>query len=225
MTRALIHDLYAKPMSGEAIEAASFSTIDRETPPHNLPAGPWNIVQRLIHTTGDPRVLDEFRISPDAIDAGIAALRRGSPIITDSNMARVGISIARLRTVCSSYTPDHVRCFVADPEVAADAKTHGLPRSLFAVRRARSLLDGAIACFGNAPVGLMELSRLVLEEGLRPALIIAMPVGFIHVVESKEESMRLGLPFVALTGRRGGSPMAVATIHALCTLAAAGDTP
>ena len=75
--------------------------------------------------------------------------------------------------------------------------------------------------FGNAPIGLLELNRLIIEENIRPALVVAMPVGFVHVVESKQELMSLGVPFIALEGRRGGSTLAVSVIHALCSLAAA----
>jgi precorrin isomerase len=108
---------------------------------------------------------------------------------------------------------------VADEDVVQQALETGLPRSLFAVRKARSILDKSIAVFGNAPVALMELSRLIVEEGVKPSLVIAMPVGFVHVVESKDELMSLKIPYIAIAGRRGGSPLAVATLHALCSLA------
>ncbi len=87
------------------------------------------------------------------------------------------------------------------------------------MRKAREFLDGGIAVFGNAPVALLELNRLIMEEGISPALVIAMPVGFVHVTESKEELMSLRAPYIAIAGRRGGSPLAVATLHALCSLA------
>ena len=98
----------------------------------------------------------------------------------------------------------------------------GLPRSLFAVRKARPVLDGGIAVFGNAPVALLELNRMVIEEGLRPAFIIGAPVGFVNVEESKEELAGLGVPCISITGRRGGSTLAVSIVHALCAIAAAG---
>jgi precorrin-8X/cobalt-precorrin-8 methylmutase len=107
---------------------------------------------------------------------------------------------------------------VADTDVAAEASAAGLPRSLYAVRKAKAMLDGGIVLFGNAPVALLELNRMVMEEGIRPALVIAMPVGFVHVVESKEELMKLDLPWIATAGRRGGSTLAVAALHALCEL-------
>ena len=81
------------------------------------------------------------------------------------------------------------------------------------------MLEGSIVVIGNAPTALPEISRLVIEEGLRPALVIGVPVGFVHVEESKEELMELGVPFITLTGRRGGSPIAVSIVHALCSLA------
>ena len=105
-----------------------------------------------------------------------------------------------------------------------EALREGLPRSLFAIRKARPQLDGGIVVFGNAPVALLELNRMIVEEGIRPALVIGMPVGFVHVVESTEELSTLGVPFIAIEGRRGGSTLAVATLHAICTLAAQNPT-
>ena len=136
-------------------------------------------------------------------------------------MIRSGLSMARLQQVYPGYSSENLVCHVADQDIAAAARESGLPRSLFAVRKAKSMLDGAIAAFGNAPVALMELNRLIVEEGIKPAIVIAMPVGFVHVVESKDEIMALDIPFIAVAGRRGGSPLAVSTIHALCALASA----
>jgi precorrin isomerase len=102
--------------------------------------------------------------------------------------------------------------------VAQQAADQHLPRSIFAVRKACKMLHGGIALFGNAPVALMELNRMILEDGVRPALVIAMPVGFVHVIESKAELMSLDVPWIAIPGRRGGSTLAVAALHALCML-------
>ena len=89
-----------------------------------------------------------------------------------------------------------------------------------AARKAGPLFKkGGIAVFGNAPTGLLEVNRMIIEEGIRPALVTGVPVGFVNVVESKEELMELDIPHIVLKGRRGGSPIAVAIIHALCTLA------
>ncbi|MDQ7783413.1 MAG: precorrin-8X methylmutase [Desulfomonilaceae bacterium] len=215
----LIHALYENPMSGRDIETRSFEIIDQETGSHRFPPEQWHVVRRMLHTTADLGLMDAVKFSDDAIDAAVVALRYGSPIYADSNMIRTGISISRLRQVCPVYDADRIVCFVADPEVAIEAREKGLPRSLFAVRKARSVLHGGIALFGNAPVALMELNRMIMEDGIRPALVVAMPVGFVHVTESKDELMSLNVPHVAITGRRGGSPIAVSVVHALCSVA------
>ncbi len=216
-----IHQLLRNPLSGPEIEARSFTIIDQETPDRaGFPPAEWEIVRRMIHTSADPSLAASVRFSPDAVTAGIRALRQGRAIYADSNMIRSGLSLARLRAINASYGPEAIVCNVADRAVAMQAEEAHMPRSLFAIRKAKAMLDDGIVVFGNAPVALLELNRLVLEENVRPALVVAMPVGFVHVVESKQELMSLGLPFVAVEGRRGGSTLAVSVLHALCTLAA-----
>ncbi|MBM4313928.1 MAG: precorrin-8X methylmutase [Deltaproteobacteria bacterium] len=218
--QTLIKAFLESPMSGPEIEARSMEIIDREAPPHRFLPEQWQVVRRMIHTVGDFGIIEAVRFSPDAVGAGVQALRACRSIYTDANMIRAGISLARLRSVCGFYRRESVICHVADQDVARRARRSGLPRSLHAVQKAKPLLEGAIAVIGNAPVALMELSRMIVEEGLRPSLIVALPVGFVHVVESKEELMSLGVPYIMTVGRRGGSPLAVSVIHALCGLAA-----
>ncbi len=217
----LMLNFYTSPMSGEEIEAESLRTIDREAPAHRFTAAQWQVVQRMIHTTADFALIEDVRFSPNAIASAIEALRAGNPLYVDSNMIRSGISVPRLQSVCPGYGPESIACYVSDGEVAGHSFKTGMPRSIFAVRKAKPILDGAIVLFGNAPIGLLELNRLIIEENIRPALVVAMPVGFVHVVESKQELMSLDVPFIALTGRRGGSTLAVSVVHALCSLAAA----
>jgi len=214
----LIRRFYASPLSGEEIEARSFEIIDKEVPSHPFGAAEWQVVRRMIHTTGDFNLIDAVRFSPQAISAGIDALRDGRPIYVDSKMIRSGLSLPRLRSVSESYDPSHIICHVAAEDVAQEARRAGLPRSLFAIRKAKSILEGSLAVFGNSPIALLELNRLILEENIRPSLVIAMPVGFVHVVESKKELMSLDVPYIGLAGRRGGSPLAVSVIHALCSI-------
>lgn len=216
----LIRAFLDAPLSGPEIEARSMEIIDAEAPAHAFSPDQWRIVRRMIHTTGDFTLMDAVRFSPDAVAAGIAALHGCRPLVVDSNMIRSGISLPRLRGVCGFYRKESLICHIADPDIERTARRTGLPRSLHALEKARPFLSGGIAAFGNAPVALMALSRMIVEEGILPALVIAMPVGFVHVVESKEEIMALGVPCIALAGRRGGSPLAVSVIHALCSLAA-----
>ena len=218
--KPLIYGLHENPLSGADIEARSFTIIDREAPAHHFSDQEWEVVRRMIHTVGDFGILGDVRFSAAAIAAAEAALKKGCPLYVDSNMIRNGLSLERLHSACSHYRREHIHCHIADDDVAREAREQGLPRSLFAVRKAKAILDGGIAVFGNAPVALLELNRFIMEEGLRPSLVVAMPVGFVHVIESKEELMSLGVPYITLTGRRGGSPLAVSVIHALCTLAA-----
>jgi precorrin-8X/cobalt-precorrin-8 methylmutase len=215
----LIRAFLDTPLSGPEIEARSMGIIDREAPEHRFTPEEWQIVRRMIHTTGDFGIMEMVRFSPDAITAGVAALHGCRSLIVDSNMIRSGLSLARLRGVCGFYRKESLICHIADDEIERTARRTGLPRSLHAIEKARPFIAGAIAAFGNAPIALMELNRMIVEEGLRPALVVAMPVGFVHVVESKEELMTLGVPYIALTGRRGGSPLAVSVIHALCGIA------
>lgn len=217
--RPLIRAFLDAPLSGPEIETRSMEIIDREAPAHRFTPEEWQIVRRMIHTTGDFGIMEAVRFSPDAIAASIAALHGCRSLIVDSNMIRSGISLPRLRGVCGFYRKESLICHIADEDIERTARRTGLPRSIHAIEKARPFLAGAIAAFGNAPIALMELNRMIVEEGIRPALVIAMPVGFVHVVESKEELMALGVPYIALAGRRGGSPLAVSVLHALCGLA------
>ena len=219
MTKALIHAFLANPLSGPEIERCSFEIIDTEAPAHNVTPDQWHIVRRMIHTAGDLGLAQAVRFTPDAVASGAAALRAGAALYVDSNMIRAGLSLARLRRVNARYAPEKIHCHVADDDVAREALQAGLPRSLFAIRKARAILHGGIVALGNAPVALLELNRMILEEGVRPALVIAMPVGFVHVQESKAELLALPVPSIVVTGRRGGSNLAVSVVHALCTVA------
>jgi len=215
-----IHRFLASPLSGEEIEARSMERIEKEVPSHPFGSEEWQVVRRMIHTTGDFGLIDLVRFSPGAITHGIEALRSGRSIYVDSRMIRSGLSLKRLQSVYKDYQASDILCLVDDEEVFEKARQKRLPRSLFAVQKAKPFLNSGLVVFGNSPVGLLELNRLIQEEEIRPAMVIAMPVGFVHVIESKEELMSLDIPFIALSGRRGGSPLAVSVVHALCAIAA-----
>lgn len=215
----LIKTLLANPLSGEAIERRSFEMIDQLLTERPMTGKGWDLLRRLVHASGDASLVNALRISDGAIEAGIAALQRGAPLVVDSQMIRAGLSLARLRGVWPGYQDADITCHIADQDVAEQALESGLPRSLHALQKARSRLDGAIVAFGNSPVALLELNRLIIEQGVRPAVVIGFPVGFVHVEEAKQELLNLDVSRMILNGNRGGSPLAVAAIHALCGLA------
>ena len=197
----------AAPFNGEEIEATVLCGDRPGSPPEHL-FKPGRMGSGAAYDPYGRRFFDHGRhpLFPGVFPAAREALGRGSLIYCDSNMIRSGLSLARLRRINPVYGPGKIVCYVADEGVAAEARATGLPRSLLGMRKARPLLNDAIVVFGNAPIALLELNRMILEEGLRPALVIGLPVGFVHVVESKEELLTLPVPFITLTGRRGGAP-------------------
>jgi len=152
--------------------------------------------------------------------AGLAAiLKGGTPVVADVEMICVGLSAPRLR-----YFGMHTHHYIADGDVIAAAHAQNTTRAVQAMRKAHRLgtLQGAIVGIGNAPTALIELVRLIREEGARPAAIVGMPVGFVSAAEAKALLMTLeDIPWVAIRGRKGGSTLVVAAIHALLALAEA----
>lgn len=202
-------------LSGPEVEAESFARIDAARPA-GLAEDRWRVVRRLIHTTGDPDLAALVRFSTnDPVTAGKAALRSKAAIFCDSSMIRSGISLARLQTLHTDYAQTDLRCHIADPDVAAQAASTGHTRAYCAAEKIRPHLDGSIVLVGNAPLALARICRYILEEDVRPALVLAMPVGFVNVEESKALLEFCPVPYITLTGRRGGSPLAVAALHAL----------
>ncbi len=204
-------------MSGAEIEAESFRRIEEGLRDFRKSVAPeiFRIGRRLVHTTADFGIVGDLVCKNDPVSAGLAALREHAPIYCDATMIRSGISEARLRSVNPAYSKADIHCLVADPEVAATARGRGQARSLVAVEKAREIIDGGIVLIGNAPLALAGIVRLMAEEKIAPRLIIGMPVGFVHVVESKELVLASEVPQVVVSGRRGGSAMAVATLHAI----------
>jgi precorrin-8X/cobalt-precorrin-8 methylmutase len=205
----------------EEIEAASFRIIDAEAGPHGWSAAEWPLVRRVIHTSADFDYLHTMVMSPGAVAAGIRALKAGRGIVTDTTMALAGISKPRL----AKYSVE-LSCFVADATVAREAAERGITRSIMAMRRGTASPLNGIFVIGNAPTALFELLSQVREDGLRPELIVGLPVGFVGAAESKEELLATAaahdIPFVTNRGRKGGSNIAAAVINALLILADEG---
>jgi precorrin-8X/cobalt-precorrin-8 methylmutase len=208
------------PQNPALIAADSFSLIRQELAAAGYHFEPplAAIIERIIHSTADFDFAEITRLSPGAIEAGRAAIRAGRAIVTDVNMVRAGISAPRLAAFGAS-----LHCFVAEAETRQQATAQDTTRSAMGLRLAaeQGLLSDGIAVIGNAPTALYEVIRLV-ETGLRPALIIGVPVGFVSTVESKAALTRLTtVPWIVTSGRKGGSAVAVAIVNALLRLAAA----
>lgn len=200
---------------GRSIEDKSFSIIDEEAGPHGFADAEWQIVRRMIHATADFELKRLARFHPRAVEAGMAALRAGAPIVVDVKMISAGLSEERLAKHGSRCF-----CFISDPDVIAEARAQNSTRAIEAMKKAarQALLEGAIVAVGNAPTALLEIVRLVREENVRPALVLGVPVGFVAAAESKLALTGIDTPFIAIEGRKGGSPLAVSIIHALLLL-------
>jgi len=212
-----MNDMRQMTTLGRSIEDGSFAIIDAEAGAHEFDARAWQIVRRVIHATADFDFKALMRLSPDAVAAGIAALGRGCPIVCDVKMIIAGLNEERLAAYgCKTH------CFISDDDVIADARTRNSTRAIEAMQKAHrlGLLDGAIVAVGNAPTALLELGRLCHDRGARPALVIGVPVGFVSAAESKEVAMELPVPYIVARGRKGGSTIAVAILHALLLLSA-----
>ena len=205
-------------MQPHDIERESFRIIRHELGAHHFTEQELSIVVRVIHATADFEFRDRIRFHPCAIVSGIEALRRGCAIVTDVQMVQAGIGDGML-----SFLGGKMVCDIRHPDVRDASQQSGLTRSALALRRNAALIHQGIAAIGNAPTALLEMIRLVKEADIRPALIVGVPVGFVNAVESKDELLKLDVPYITSTGRKGGSTVAVAVINALLRMAKGDD--
>lgn len=200
----------------DSIETRSFEIIDAETPePRPFSGRQWEIARRLVHTTADFDLLNHLTFHPDAIEAGIAALKSGCTIFTDTEMARSGIPMRRMQPLGCT-----VQCLLNRPDVIAAAQTQGTTRAHAAMDAIGTELQGSIVAIGNAPTALIRLAERLDAGGPAPALVIGMPVGFVNAAESKTLfTACCDIPHIIIRGRKGGSPLAAATVNALAEIA------
>jgi precorrin-8X/cobalt-precorrin-8 methylmutase len=199
----------------QGIERKSMEIIAPYLKPLNLTAEETRVFERIIHSAGDPDYANYITLHPQAIEAGVAALRKGANIYTDVQMARVGINARKLAEFGGT-----AQCLIADEVVAAEAKRLGITRSMVAMRKFGKLLDGQIVAIGNAPTALFEVLKLMETEGIRPALIVGVPVGFVGAAESKDALIQRSLvPYITVRGNKGGSTVAASVCNALLYMA------
>jgi len=201
-------------MTPDQIEAESFRIIEREAGRHDFPPDEWTIVRRMIHTSADFDYLRTVRIHPGAVAAGVAAIRAGRPVVTDTRMACMGVRSRDLERFGG-----RVLCRMDDPATHAAAKAAGATRAAVAVEAAADEMEGGIYAVGNAPTALLKLIELVQAGRARPALVVGLPVGFVNAAESKAALAELDHPHITNHGRKGGSNVAAAVVNALILLA------
>lgn len=202
------------------IERSSLAIIAGELAARGivLPAENEAVIRRVIHATADFDYAETLRFTPGAARLGAEALGSGADIVTDTNMAMAGVSKPGLARLGGT-----AHCFMAEPFIAAAAKENGTTRAAAAMEYAAERHPGAVLAIGNAPTALFTIAAQI-EAGLRPALVVGVPVGFVNVVESKERLYAVcearGVPAIVALGRKGGSSVAAAICNALIYAAA-----
>ncbi len=200
---------------GSAIYLDSFATIRREADLSGVPADAEKLAVRMIHGSGQVDLARDLVVHPRLVAAARAALEAGRPILCDATMVATGVTRSRLPQ------ENDVLCFLNDPRTPGLAATWGTTRTAAAVSLWEPLLEDAVVAIGNAPTALFHLLELVLAGGPRPAAVVGCPVGFIGAAESKQALIDLraehgiDLPYVTVTGRRGGSAMTSSALNAL----------
>ncbi len=192
----------------EGIERESFRVIGELLGEKSFPANQEGIVKRVIHTSADFDYVENLTFGDGSVEAGIAALREGAAVVTDTRMAYAGINGKNLTRLGAKKT-----CYIDHPRVVQMAAEKGVTRASIAMELAASDAANRIFVVGNAPTALISLYHLVKENRLKPALVVGVPVGFVNVVESKEMVMELPVPYIVARGRKGGSNVAAAIIN------------
>jgi len=196
-----------------AIYRASFATIRAEADLGDVSPTFARVLVRMIHACGMTDLPQDVAASPGAAERGYAALRAGATVLCDSMMIAAGVTRLRLPAA------NEVRCTLRDENVPALARDLGTTRSAAALELWRDRLSDSVVAIGNAPTALFHLLEMIAAGAPRPALIIGVPVGFVGAAESKVAlaTNRLGLDFITLHGRRGGSAIASAAVNALAS--------
>ncbi|MBQ2100891.1 MAG: precorrin-8X methylmutase [Lachnospiraceae bacterium] len=194
------------------IEKRSFEIIGEELKERGitLPAEEEPVTKRVIHTSADFEYAQTMCYSKNAVQVARELLKRGASIVTDTNMAKAGINKTAL-----SKLGGEVYCFMADEDVAREAKERQVTRATVSMERAAALPGPVIFAIGNAPTALISLYELMEQGKFRPEFVIGVPVGFVNVVQAKELFLESDVPYIINRGRKGGSNVAAAICNAL----------
>lgn len=196
------------------IEDKSFEIISGLLPDINLPYAEKEVLKRVIHATTELNYAKDLFFHPQAVKAGLKAIKAGKNIICDVSMVEVGIN----RKALSEFG-GKVICLINDKDVIKNSAELKIARAILSMRKAAPLMKGAIVAIGNAPTALFELCDLVKKNKANPALIIGVPVGFVGAVESKKALRLLETAHITNSSTKGGSSVAAAITNALLKLA------
>jgi len=194
------------------IENRSFEIIGEELQQRGItiPAEQESVTKRVIHTSADFEYAQTMCYSENAIAIARNLIRQGADIVTDTNMAMSGINKKML-----AKFGGEVHCFMADEDVAAEAKARQVTRASVCMEKASKINKPVIFAIGNAPTALVSLYEMIQADTYRPAFVIGVPVGFVNVEAAKELIMETDVPYIVNRGRKGGSNVAAAICNAL----------
>ncbi|TCC21698.1 precorrin-8X methylmutase [Kribbella speibonae] len=204
---------YEYERDGEEIYRRSFATIRAEAALDGLPADVAQVAVRMIHACGMTDLVGDLAWSPNVVKNARTALQNGAPILCDAQMVAAGITRRRLPA------DNEVICTLQDPRTVELAEQLATTRSAAAVDLWLDRLEGAVVAIGNAPTTLFRLLEVIAAGGPRPAAVLGIPVGFIGAAESKEALAAnvLGLEYLVVRGRRGGSAITAAAVNAIAS--------
>lgn len=199
---------------GSEIYRESFRIIREEANLERFPDDVSRVVVRMIHAAGATDIADDVAFSPGVVAAANAALQAGAPIFCDASMVATGIIRSRLPR------DNDVICHIKDPALAEIAAEKSMTKTMAAIDLWLPRLDGAVVAIGNAPTALFRLLEVVAETGVKPAAVVGIPVGFVGAAESKAALAEndLGLEYLVVHGRRGGSALTVAAVNAIASV-------
>ncbi len=198
---------------GQEIMMKSFRTIRSEISDPDIPLYRLWPLLHAIHTTADFSMEEILYTTEEAVPRIFNEMKEGrlKTIVTDVTMASAGI-----RKAACQRMGIEVKCYLADPRAVELAKEKGITRSQAGIRIAAGEHPGALFVFGNAPTALLELCDLMLHGKAKPTGIIAAPVGFVHVCESKHAvKVFRNVPKIIIEGRKGGSNLAATLVNSI----------
>ncbi len=194
------------------IEKRSFQIIESELAERGIfiPAEQKPVTMRVIHASADFDYAETMQYSDNAIETAENLILSGAHIVTDTNMAKAGIN----KKVLEKFGGE-VHCFMADEDVAEEAKRRQVTRAAVSMERAARLGKPVIFALGNAPTAMISLYEMMERKEYVPPFVIGVPVGFVNVVAAKELFLASEVPYIINRGRKGGSNIAAAICNAL----------